>query len=1143
MMAPEAQFASLDGTAFHGEENEFQPNPNAIARRSISIFSRRGTETPEPKPPFIAQEAMRAPKQLMEKQKSWIKRKSCPVSSSTQKKPKVTILNAVPPAKTIRMTPLEEEMATSPNEEILSAVSASPVQSAFPSPTLRMPSTQQSSNFWNRSAVSLTQQTKSQRRRDSNTRIGVWVDGIAHLDGPTRQFSFWDEEPSLQQQTGFTPLVPIPAAGLSASQARPQLSVVIPGSEPLVNDTTVSTIVQPMPQRPVVSVAPASIVTKFALSTPTITVQEHADVSPLESSPVRHPAPPVERPKAPLRGDVLHDEPTPNQTWPRLSSSSSSGSLVERDDSSQYSQRSSATSVEAVAASEVPQKADAKKPDSSPDAVFDNSSRVRPNVNKPLPPRPFSHIQLAAPPSSPSSFLSRAGSKSERSLSTKSTPGRRSGLTVEPIKPLRSSRSLSELDVVDRAFLRSAPFYDAESPTLSQAADDLEAHLSTIAEDGYRAEETKIDNEQTLARTTSIARSDSVRSVMQPPERAPTLPKRSRKREWRVSRNARHSVQFPKAKAPRRRRSESSLWKASIEQAESVTIQRLRKASSAFDLSRKNDSFTATASSPEQPMPPPPRIVIDDGLIVLHGPVTVHGGVEQDGNVSSASAEEVLLHILSALTCHKDLSNTALINKGMYRVYKENEMDLIRAVTYNQSPAAWELREWCPPIQFNEAQSSKASLQLEHTPYSYMHCYRRDLDVIESLKALIVERCQTFIRRETAFALSTRDHPHAQRFNDAFWRIWCFCKIFGCGKGREEDITGQLDWLKGGLLANNQDLTATMNMNLDYDMGSVLLNPPEFFATGNAGGLSAQQLYDMTEIWSCLTTILSGYHGRTEQARQSGVLNGCDITGGYVESEGEAVEEWTAYLLTLGPTVVLEMAEFAFDSSSTGFALARMNGWTNWSPLQTSSSRTTFLKEPVSRLYEERVAAAAIRLQNPREQERKELSRKRVANLAAEIKLARQASGYRRLPLIDQSMERPMSALSRHNSTMSTSSVQSTMGVKYSMSVKRSSAPTQGGSRPPNFSVPRPRSPPPTLWAARKISPIIEDRVETFNRMSLQKFAGGVAEDTSDRAVSRIVDMGFSASQAREALRMTDMGDGLRVDRAVDVLLRQYQWQ
>ena len=62
--------------------------------------------------------------------------------------------------------------------------------------------------------------------------------------------------------------------------------------------------------------------------------------------------------------------------------------------------------------------------------------------------------------------------------------------------------------------------------------------------------------------------------------------------------------------------------------------------------------------------------------------------------------------------------------------------------------------------------------------------------------------------------------------------------------------------------------------------------------------------------------------------------------------------------------------------------------------------------------------------------------------------------------------------------------------------------------------------------------------METFNRLSLVNFAAGIAEDTSERAVSAIVEMGFSAAQAKEALRATDLGDGLRVDRAVELLLR-----
>jgi UBA/TS-N domain len=47
------------------------------------------------------------------------------------------------------------------------------------------------------------------------------------------------------------------------------------------------------------------------------------------------------------------------------------------------------------------------------------------------------------------------------------------------------------------------------------------------------------------------------------------------------------------------------------------------------------------------------------------------------------------------------------------------------------------------------------------------------------------------------------------------------------------------------------------------------------------------------------------------------------------------------------------------------------------------------------------------------------------------------------------------------------------------------------------------------------------------------------AVNSADRAIFRIVEMGFSPEDARGALKITDMGDGLRVDRAVEFLLRQ----
>lgn len=44
-------------------------------------------------------------------------------------------------------------------------------------------------------------------------------------------------------------------------------------------------------------------------------------------------------------------------------------------------------------------------------------------------------------------------------------------------------------------------------------------------------------------------------------------------------------------------------------------------------------------------------------------------------------------------------------------------------------------------------------------------------------------------------------------------------------------------------------------------------------------------------------------------------------------------------------------------------------------------------------------------------------------------------------------------------------------------------------------------------------------------------------ENTAQKAIHRIVEMGFTAEQARDALKVTDAGDGLRVDRAVELLL------
>lgn len=62
-----------------------------------------------------------------------------------------------------------------------------------------------------------------------------------------------------------------------------------------------------------------------------------------------------------------------------------------------------------------------------------------------------------------------------------------------------------------------------------------------------------------------------------------------------------------------------------------------------------------------------------------------------------------------------------------------------------------------------------------------------------------------------------------------------------------------------------------------------------------------------------------------------------------------------------------------------------------------------------------------------------------------------------------------------------------------------------------------------------------------FAQHPLQReiYATDVAENTADKAIYRIVEMGFTADQARRALRQTDLGDGLSIERAVEMLLRE----
>ncbi|RMX95911.1 hypothetical protein D0868_11473 [Hortaea werneckii] len=926
-----------------------------------------------------------------------------------------TVLNAVPATEPRPMASLEEEMATSPNDEILSAVSKDlPEQAASDVRT-------------SQTSPSTTRDAECQLMNETKSRIGVWVNGVAQ----------WDESFLSQANRNSG----------SHLMERPDLAHVVPSLKSKSDGThETSALLQSR---------------SWAGS---------AGFSGVDAEPTTTPVVPPKDARHSLRSL-------------QTSGSSSYSSLLDGEDTDS-SKRSSATSIEPF-----PPPINRKSSKRLSGRVLSRNVNQGRDGDRCL----FSPINISKPlPSEP------------LAVGTRSSP-----LLHDPIP--RALHPISS----------SSYFKQTE-----EQIDGLSERSATPAEDH---ENRHAQLYGTLA--APVEQRESAEAALQPLEHAPTLPRRSRKREWR---NPAQRPPQPKTslQQPSRRRSESELSPKSVDVEQKVLVNepgllRRQSASKPSNGLRTHDFTQLIPMSDEKIVFEPDYMASgfemfdtpsgkDNSETVATLPSSVLMLAADRDNMADDGG---LLRILSFLGSFEDLVNTAQVNKGMYRVYKANENELIRTVTWNQSPVFWECLEW-----------SKAIESSDTTPDKYMQERTSSAGVVESLKSLIFERCQTCIRPETAAALSDPTSPFSRRIDDALWRIWCFCRIFGCGKSREDDLTGQLDWLKGGPLANNQGCVATVNTNLDFDMSSVLLNAPEHFAKGNEGGLDAEQLYDMTEIWSCLAMLLEGYLGCTSNARENGVFGNCDVNEGDSGREEYLLEEWLCHILTMGLDAVLALAEHTNDSVEKGFQFAHEKGWTDWTPQQYTVSRISFFKEPVARLYEERIAASPRLLSSPR-QGRRQSGQKRVAYLAAEMRFRRQGGSYCDPSPVESNTGHSTGSHARRDSTFdATRSPSEVSDSKYGHASPILHSPISALSGP-HSSVGSQRS-------HRRISPIIEDRVDAFNRMSLQNFAG-VADSTSVHAVNKVIEMGFTPAQAQEALKKTDMGDGLRVDRAVDWLLRR----
>lgn len=238
-------------------------------------------------------------------------------------------------------------------------------------------------------------------------------------------------------------------------------------------------------------------------------------------------------------------------------------------------------------------------------------------------------------------------------------------------------------------------------------------------------------------------------------------------------------------------------------------------------------------------------------------------------------------------------------------------------------------------------------------------------------------------------------------------------------------------------------------------------------------------------------------------------------------------------------------------------------------------SRSTFLREAVARLYEEKICET-FSTDEAKSEEMKQLRRDRGAGFAAEIK-------QRRMNGASVRSERPMSAwedvLEKLSAQGGSSQPSRSAPSAASASRRPSHAPSHSsiispiaedqsnvhplfrtativrkpvwqGTSPNPQAVALPPSPPIShisLTSSHSRASSSSDILPAYrdsSKASMQhprqyEMADPQAINSVDRAVFRIVEMGFSPEEAKGALKITDMGDGLRVDRAVEFLLRQ----
>ena len=559
-------------------------------------------------------------------------------------------------------------------------------------------------------------------------------------------------------------------------------------------------------------------------------------------SPLQHP------PAVPLRHLELSSPSTPKQqknSQHRKNTSTSTTSSVssrESDAFSLHSNQSSETSVEEDNLRMVSKVMDEY---AIVDADYGPPPAIPPRRYAPCSAKPDTKFQ----PTCTTRPARDATSGNTSGIARRPTINRKTSTLSQKRRSLDADPSKGTINqAITRSESKNSSSGCSESPTLSEIENELERSLTSLTEDTFLGRLTENDKQPAIAKPEDGKPGWRKHMTRPSAEPAPLLPRKSSKRQSVI---------------------DAELFRLSRVPNDHIASQITRGRS----LRREQRLSVQTAN-------------VDQRHIeeIVASPVQISARVEPR-IIAPTDAENVLHKILQSVESFEDLFALAVVNSGFYTVFKRNELDLIKSVLLKTSPPAWEFREIAFPghdLLHDEDLEMTRPFE-EYTATSYLHLQNHDMDILRQIKLLIYEKCQSFVRPEISIALVDETSPNSARVNDALWRIWIFCKIFGSGKGREDDVVAQQDWLRGGVQAHQPACTFSV-ISTDF-MNDTLITVPDCFAKGNEGGLSAEQLFDMMELWNCLGVLLQGFQSRTAEARKWGIYDNTEIRGGDIDGE------------------------------------------------------------------------------------------------------------------------------------------------------------------------------------------------------------------------------------------------------------------